>query len=57
MAADPSRGHERASLFFFFDNVFKIHFEKLAHIYKIAVGQFEALIVEGCTLTKGTKLD
>ena len=36
-----------------FDNEFKIHFEKLAQIYKIAVGQFGALAVEGCTVAEG----
>ena len=40
-----------------FDNVFRIHFEKLTQIYKIAVGHFGALAVEGCMLAKGTKLD
>ena len=39
-----------------FDYKCKIDFEKLAKIYKIAVGQFGALAVEGCTLAKGTKL-
>ena len=50
MAADTS---ERA----FFVDEYKIHVEKLAHIYKIAVGLFGALAVEGCTLAKGTKLN
>ena len=38
-----------------FDNDFKFHVEK--EILQIAVGQFRALAVEGCTLAKGTKLN
>ena len=52
VAAGLRRGHERASLP---DDEFKIHFEKLPQIYKIAVGQFGALAVEGCKLAQGTK--
>ena len=40
-----------------FGNEFKIHFETLGKIYKMAVAQFGALAVEGCTPAKGTKLD
>ena len=40
-----------------FDNEFKIHFEKLAQICKMAIGQFGAMALDGCTLAQGTKLD
>ena len=41
----------------FFDDEFKIHFETLAQLYKIAVGLFGASAVGGCTLAKDTKLE
>ena len=56
LTTDVRRRYQRAS-FFFSDDEFKINFEKLAQICKIAVGQFRAFAVEGSTLAKTTELD